>query len=415
MACGTQTKSFRTHWPQGIDWQPCLGGAGGSGVGHNSKDLSVMATLPIRDNGQCETVVPCSANATASLHSGSINGSEQGCPCNSENVKRRLRRQRQKQKRQVCQDSSGNGGHLPTAAQHNGPAAASQPLVGRRVRHRNMAGDAEVDQSAKLSAAIEAGGETRSKAIAGLRNSILQLSFDSTGCRIVQDAIEFGEPIVAAELAAELRGHVWEAIYSPHANFVVQKIIVMLPPEKAKFVVEELQGKGATLARHIYGCRVFCRLIEHNSAAVLIREALVATSELSRHVYGHHVMESILEHGSREERAQIINALCKNLMQNVKSRNAIYVIVSTVTYASMEELQALVAALLADPCTLASLTQTHSGCHILRTLVRSPDQALRKMLMDLQLSTDQIQVTKYGQRLIQELSQNDAVTAAAAA
>merc|ERR1719195_1246815 len=125
---------------------------------------------------------------------------------------------------------------------------------------------------------------------------------------------------------------------------------------------------GAKLARHSYGCRVFCRLIEHGSMTVLIREALVEAGELSRHVFGHHVIESILEHGSREERAQIINALCKNLMQNVKNRNVIYVIVSAVTYSSAEELQPLVTELLADPRTLASLTENSLGCQIMRTL-----------------------------------------------
>jgi hypothetical protein len=70
-------------------------------------------------------------------------------------------------------------------------------------------------------------------------------------------------------------GHVREAIESPHANFVLQKLIETMPPSFTSFVLDEIRGHVDWAARHRFGCRVVARLVEHNPAervAVLLRE-----------------------------------------------------------------------------------------------------------------------------------------------
>ena len=57
-----------------------------------------------------------------------------------------------------------------------------------------------------------------------LKGHVWDLSCHPTGCRLVQLALENAKQRQASELGSELKGHVQEAMASPHANYVVQKI-----------------------------------------------------------------------------------------------------------------------------------------------------------------------------------------------
>lgn len=48
-------------------------------------------------------------------------------------------------------------------------------------------------------------------------------------------------------MAAELRGHVLDAVQSPNANYVMQKCIEVLPVDSVSFIVEELHGRMQVL------------------------------------------------------------------------------------------------------------------------------------------------------------------------
>jgi hypothetical protein len=78
---------------------------------------------------------------------------------------------------------------------------------------------------------------------------------------VVQVALEASGREAKEALVAELHGRVREAILSPHANYVVQKIVEVLPVPLASFVVAELSGAAAGTARLNFGCRVLCRLL----------------------------------------------------------------------------------------------------------------------------------------------------------
>merc|ERR1711933_524473 len=123
----------------------------------------------------------------------------------------------------------------------------------------------------------------------------------------------------AAQVAAGLQGAVVEAIKSPHANYVIQKIITVLSVQEAPFIAEEIQGAVAELACHEYCCRVFCRLLENAAAdesTVRLIDSLLAEAEvLFTHAYGHHVVECVLEHGLVHQRSQIVSALRKGVMR----------------------------------------------------------------------------------------------------
>merc|ERR1719498_1688693 len=120
---------------------------------------------------------------------------------------------------------------------------------------------------------------------------------------------------------------------SPHANFVIQKIIEVLPVASTAFVAEELAGVAGDVARHRFGCRVLSRLVEHNSIGTasspaidsLIDELLHEADKLLHHNFARHVLELILEHGKADHRHKIARTLQNNLFNLAKNRCASYV------------------------------------------------------------------------------------------
>merc|ERR1712070_1096004 len=134
--------------------------------------------------------------------------------------------------------------------------------------------------------------------------SVPDLAFDASACRVVQKALEFAEEEEVVALGLELQGRVREAIRSPHANHVIQKLVEVLPVPSLGFIAEEMLGAGPEVARHRYGCRVLCRLVErHFARAVahmdeLIKELLADGAKVVRHSFGHHVIEMVLQTGN---------------------------------------------------------------------------------------------------------------------
>merc|ERR1712226_1296417 len=118
---------------------------------------------------------------------------------------------------------------------------------------------------------LEAGGSSRNAMIECIRGHVRALSFDSAGCRVVQLAMKVADADVATRLASELQGCVRDAAYSPYANYVLQRIIEVLPHWSTVFVAQELLGVAAKVSQHRFGCRILCRVFEHcgNSPAAL--------------------------------------------------------------------------------------------------------------------------------------------------
>jgi hypothetical protein len=155
-----------------------------------------------------------------------------------------------------------------------------------------------------LTAQIEAGGDALAAAVATIRPFMLSLSFDRVGCRVVQLALERAKTRDAVELAAGFCGHVREAVLSPHANHVIQKMIDVLPACHTQFVLEEVIGAAAELAKHRFGSRVLTRLVHRHScelARALTNELVHDVSDLSRHTFAHYVMEAVLDNAQDKE------------------------------------------------------------------------------------------------------------------
>lgn len=220
------------------------------------------------------------------------------------------------------------------------------------LRSPQMQAGAAVKTTAHLTAQLEEGGEARHCAIAALRGNVCRLSLESAGCRVVQLALKVAGPHQAASVAAELQGHVWKNIKSPHGNFVIQEMIKALPIAHWSFVVPELLGYGSSVARHFFGFKILCCLVKHSSADTsitkLLDEVLLDASWLITHHRGSRVMQALLESGGPEQRHRIAMALSGNLIFYASDRHGSQVVKKALEHCCAEDQHMLALELLAD-------------------------------------------------------------------
>uniref|UniRef100_A0A7S4Q2B9 PUM-HD domain-containing protein n=1 Tax=Alexandrium monilatum TaxID=311494 RepID=A0A7S4Q2B9_9DINO len=271
-----------------------------------------------------------------------------------------------------------------------------------------LQGVGDVADYTALVDAINAGGEARAAAIASLHGRVAPLSFDAAGCRAVQLALQSADGPAVAEFASELQGHVREAIRSPHANYVIQKVIEVLPAAHFCFIAEELQGQAVEAACHRYGCRVFCRLLEHcptaPAPAALVDEALMEATALCRHAFGHFVAQSVLEHGLPMQRRRVAAVLLADPLGFARHRSARHVLEGALEHAGTEDRAALVAAFLGcGPGELAELAQDQHGAHLARALLELPGGATAELRTRFRVAVGQLRSSRHGRRLAEDL------------
>lgn len=251
------------------------------------------------------------------------------------------------------------------------------PATGRQSEDLAILDD---EQSAKLKGDLEAGDAEHASAVAKaeLLGSVWPYSRHPLGCRVVQLAIQTAKPAVGKAIAAELQGHVKEATESPHANYVLQKVIEQLSSATSSFIADELLVNAQRFARHRFGCRIVCRLVEHcsseESTQKLIDTLLEDREEaldLCKHNFGHHVVQSVLEHGDARHKEIIADVLRHDLLANARHRSSSYVLEAALLHCSTKDQESLVH-FLVQPHIVAELAQADFGVFVVRTLLKHP-------------------------------------------
>lgn len=271
---------------------------------------------------------------------------------------------------------------------------------------------AEAQEAQGILDVLEA-GDTR--AVEAVRGSVWRLSRDPVGCRAVQAALAAASGDQARAICAELRGKVEDAVYSPHANYVLQKVIEVVPPTASSFIAEELAsgGHASSIANHRFGCRVFCRLVEycsaHESTLAIMDHVLANCEELCRHTFGHYVAKSVLESGTAEQKRRVCQALWSPaagqalshsaLAQSAQQRNASHVTERAISMAARDDAQAICWSLLPH---VVDMSQTPFGRHVVRAMLRDPD-AGQAVYAQINANMDYLNQTKYGKRFITEI------------
>lgn len=229
---------------------------------------------------------------------------------------------------------------------------------------------------------------------------------DKVSSRATQLVLSGASARDAALLAAGLRGRVREAMQSMYANYVLQKIVELLPTACTSFIVEELLGVGTQVARHPFGCRVLCRLLEFHSAtgvaALLFEEVLQDADALVRHSFGNFVMGHVLEYGLPEHRQMVVTALRKDPFTHASDKFASHSVEAALQHSAPEERSALASDLLALGDGLVVLAHSQFGCHVVKALLRVPGH--RQQVISLLCPvTQQLHTSKYGQGVLEAM------------
>lgn len=239
-----------------------------------------------------------------------------------------------------------------------------------------MSLDSMVECGETLMKQLEGDDASQTLAANAINGRVWNLSQTKSGCRVVQKALE-KQMCIAERVVMELHGHVLEAAFSPHANFVIQKAIETMPTTKITFVATEISEKIADVARHRYGCRIIQRLLEHalheSATQSLLQDLLSQASSLCRHSFGKYVMQAISEHAN-DRRHEVAMALCghpQSLLENAKHRHASRVIESVITHSDEASQLALINELLSQPDALPEIARNRSGSYVLKMLLQS--------------------------------------------
>jgi hypothetical protein len=214
---------------------------------------------------------------------------------------------------------------------------------------------------------------------------VVQLSMDQDGCRLLQSALETGDGAERAAMSMEFYGHVCDALESPHAHHVLQRIVELMPPSSVIFILRELQYKWSPtfVARHRFGCRVLERVIEHFPAcphagaelAYFLEGILQDAAPHCYHSFSTFVLQHILEYGSVDQQRAIVGSLCSDLWRAALDMHAVGCLDKALSFQPFEDQVALASAILDEEGLLTRMALTRKGLPVARRLLRVIDGA----------------------------------------
>jgi len=214
---------------------------------------------------------------------------------------------------------------------------------------------------------------TRAEAVEQVADSMWPMAVQRHGCRVAQKAFEVADREQKNLLAEGLRGHIREAIESPHGNYVVQRCVESNSVEGTQIVVDEMRGASLFFSRRRFGCRVIERLLEHCTrpqVSEIGQEVMREADELITHPFGNFVMQHMLKYGAAEDQHQIVKFLVRDIYNLSKHRVASHVIETALAHSGPEDRRLLMQALSENPAELAHLAQSHYGSFVAREMMR---------------------------------------------
>jgi len=235
------------------------------------------------------------------------------------------------------------------------------------------AGGAQTKAASLMKALTGCDERTRAEAVEQVADSMWPMAVQRHGCRVAQKAFEVADGDQKNLLAEGLRGHIREAIESPHGNYVVQRCVESNSVEGTQIVVDEMRGASLFFSRRRFGCRVIERLLENCTrpqVSEIGQEVMREADELITHPFGNFVMQHILKYGAAEDQHRIVKFLVRDIYNLAKHRVASHVIEAALAHSCPEDRRLLLQALSADPSELALLSQSHYGCFVAREMTR---------------------------------------------
>ncbi|CAK9052931.1 Pumilio homolog 5 (APUM-5) (AtPUM5), partial [Durusdinium trenchii] len=269
---------------------------------------------------------------------------------------------------------------------------------------------------------FEQGGSEAQEGFAQIKGNMVHLAMEcEVSSRAVQMALQVANPKMAADLAMEFKGHIYEVSTSLHGNHVLQRIIEILPSSKTQFIAEAITPRADEVARNVFGCRIFCRLLEQGNEEAtweLIQKVLGRAEDLVQHQFGRFVAQAILEHGTEQHRHVLAVAVGPRVRSLAQHRNASHIVEKALIYCQPEQRQYLAAELLQQarseqdptPGGVEALARTQHGGFVVKALLNMGgdiEQEVRRQLQHLRLNFNDKQglfQTKFVERLLKELN-----------
>merc|ERR1719375_1890338 len=178
-------------------------------------------------------------------------------------------------------------------------------------------------------------------------------------------------------------------------------MVEILPNDRASFIAKELSGNGCMMAKHRFGCRVVCRILEHLSpkdenSKTFLEEVLAHAKELCTHPFGSIVMRHFLEHGLDEHKHAVALALGKGVCECAKQRKGSHVVEAAFRYCSPADQFSLAQHILDKPSDLLALAQGQFGHHVIVTMLRAGSELRQAVLTALLPFAHELSVSKHG-------------------
>jgi hypothetical protein len=315
---------------------------------------------------------------------------------------------------QRCPAETANAGTLRRRRGQERPALASYgvasdlPSVDEQKAEQH--GDFDNMKARELANGLLVQMQAGGKAHLAVVQSFERLAFEGkVSCLAAQMLLEEASTNDKVALATGLRGHVRSAVLSKHANHVLQKITGVMTVSQADFIVHELKGWAHHFVRHIFGCRVMLRILEHlspsdSSTIELVDEVCNEDmQELCNHVYGTHVMRHLLEFGLPEHKQRVVSALRSDLVGFTKNKNGSHVVEAALQHSSLEDRQSLARELLKDQEQLVSLAANQYGRHVVKALLNLPGDLKQEVLGVLRPMRDQLKASRFGKSVFAKM------------
>lgn len=238
----------------------------------------------------------------------------------------------------------------------------------------------------------------------GVFGRVWELSEDPQGCREVQQALEEGTGATRAAVAEELRGHIVDAMHSPYANFVLQKLVQLVPPASIGFMADELGPEEFVQAsKHKFGCRIVQRLIEFWPASMTERlvEAIFGDfGAVARHPYGNYVVQNIMVNGTAEQQGRVIRLIDEDICSLCSDVFGCAVVVAVFTKGRPEDQLLLARSILREEGLLVFIACTRHG-HVAATRILDmlSGQELDAARQALTAEMDALEASKFGRNV----------------
>jgi len=227
-----------------------------------------------------------------------------------------------------------------------------------------------------------------------------QFALEAQGCRELQRRLEAADDKSRAALADGLRGHICDAVRSPHANFVVQKCIEVLRPAAFQFIIDELMGDSlGHVAEHKFGCRVVMRLLEHSlphQVCQVVGVIMPSVPKLARHRYGNYVVQSMISNSATEQRCLILEIFRREIAMMCQDHFGSSVVRTVLQSGNDSDRVPLAQAISKSSGLVRQLMHSQRGQAIVKLVVGLIEVPERRRLLDEVVKTSGLPASKYG-------------------